>query len=250
MRLYGYNLADTLTVAEAHQPTAKARLGGHNDCYLSSANDVGTFNNKNERQYWATETQFTIMGGESCELTNYCNCVGTEKINGALKDLAIYHFTYLNNGYHQGVLKRWRDQGCMDEIQKRLGYRLVLTEGLFTKEPEAGKDFKVVLKMNNVGFASVMNPRDAELILADASGKTVKTWALNSDPRYWMPGEETTIEQTIQLPAGISGEMTLYLNLPDPCQTIHDNPLFSIRLANVGTWVESTGYNKLYSFNL
>ena len=190
------------------------------------------------------------MGGESCELTAYCHCEGTEKYNGALKDLAVYHFTYLNNGYHQGVLKRWRDEGCMEEIQKRLGYRFVLQEGGFSKEPEAGKPFRVLLKLKNVGFASAMNPRDVELVLCDASGKVVKTWPVDSDPRYWMPEEETVIDQTVTLPDGISGALTLSLNLPDPCTTIHDNPLYSIRLANDGTWKEETGFNQIYTINL
>ena len=44
--------------------------------------------------------------------------------------------------------------------------------------------------------------------------------------------------------------MTLSLNLPDPCTTLRDNPLFSIQLANEGVWNESTGFNKLYTFTL
>ena len=250
MKLYGYTLADTLTRAEAHQPTVKARLGGHNDCYLSSANDVGTFNSPNDRKYWEAESLFTIMGGESCELTAYCHCQGTEKYNGALKDLAVYHFTYLNLGYHQGVIKRWREEGCFDEIQKRLGYRYVLEEGQFTKKAAAGEPFRIILKIRNDGFSPAQNPRDAELVLADSADNVIKTWALESDPRYWMPAEVTTIDQTITLPEGLSGTMTFYLNLPDPCSTLHDDPRFSIRLANNGTWQEDTGYNKLYSFQL
>ena len=250
MLLYGYSLADTLTRAEAHQHTTKARIAGHNDCYLSSANDVGTFNSSNERKYWAAETMYTIMGGESCALTQYCNCVGTDKYNGALKDLAIQHFTYLNLGYHQKVIARWREQGCMEEIKRRLGYRLVLDEGTYTYNAEAGKSFKIEFTLHNEGFASVQNPRDAELVLADASGKVVGTWPLESDPRYWMPEQKTTISQTITLPTGISGDMTLYLNLPDPCENLRNNSNFSIRLANEGVWNDETGYNKLYSFSL
>lgn len=250
MGLYGYTLADTLTRAEAHQPTAKARLGGHNDCYLSSANDVGTYRSNKDREYWEAETFYTIMGGESCELTQYCHCEGSEKYRGALKDLALNHFTYLNSGYHQQVLKRWRDEGCMDEIKKRLGYRFVLEEGQFTEEPEAGKSFRVILKLVNHGFAPAMNPRDVELVLTDKSGKVVETYPVDSDPRYWMPEQETVIEKTITLPEGISGKINLYLNLPDPCETIHNNPLFSIRLANEEVWDENTGYNLLYSFSI
>jgi hypothetical protein len=250
MKLYGYTLADTLTLAEAHKPTAKARLAGHNDCYLSSANDVGTYSGPSDRKYWGAETLYTIMGGESCEVTAYCHCEGTDKYNGALKDLAINHFTYLNLGYHQGVLKRWRDEGCMDEIKIRLGYRYVLDKAEFTKDVAAGKAFDIKLTLHNEGFSPAQNPRDVELVLTDASGKVLKTWPVNSDPRYWMPAQETTINQTITLPDGISGTLTLHLNLPDPCETLRANPLFSIRLANQETWEEGTGYNKLYSFTL
>ena len=40
------------------------------------------------------------------------------------------------------------------------------------------------------------------------------------------------------------------MNLPDPCETLHQDPRFSIRLANTGTWNEETGYNTLYSFTI
>ena len=132
----------------------------------------------------------------------------------------------------------------------RLGYRYRLEEAQFTKTPAAGKPFKVVLKMRNDGFSPAQNPRDAELILADASGKVVKTWPLESDPRFWMPAETTTIDQTITLPEGISGKMTLYLNLPDPCANLHTDPRYSIRLAHEGVWQEDTGYNTIHSFTL
>lgn len=249
-KLYGFTLADTISRATAHQPTILARLGGHNDCYVSSANDVGTYSGPTDRTYWAAESAYTIMGGESCEVTAYCNCEGTENYNGALKDLAINHFTYLNQSYHPGVLGRWRSQGCIEEIQKRLGYRYVLDEGQFTKAPKAGEPFRVVLKLHNDGFAPVQNPRDAELVLTDKAGKVLKTWDLTSDPRYWMPGQAVTVDQTVTLPDGISGDCILSLNLPDPSVHLRSNPLYSIQLANEGTWQEATGYNTLYNFTL
>ena len=42
----------------------------------------------------------------------------------------------------------------------------------------------------------------------------------------------------------------VYLNLPDPYSTLHDNPLFSIRLANTNMWNENTGYNYLTDITL
>ncbi|MBQ7709041.1 MAG: DUF4832 domain-containing protein [Bacteroidales bacterium] len=253
MNLYGYSLADTLTRATAHTTDVKARLAGHNDCYLASANDQGTFSNSNERKFWTAESAYTIMGGETCATSAYCDCQPKETpkaAHGALADLAQYHFTYMNQGYHQGVLNRWKTGGCFEEIQKRLGYRYVLDKGQFTDSPAAGAAFRIVLDLHNEGFSPVQNPRDAEFVLTDKGGKVLETYPLNSDPRYWMAGESVTVDQTLTLPSGISGEVTLWLNLPDPCENLRNNPLYSIRLANKDVWDEETGYNKLHTLTL
>jgi len=252
MKMYGCTVADTITRATAHQPTTLARLGGHNDCYLASDNDTGTFNGQAGRTYWEAESAYTIMGGETCGKSAYCHCEqqpDNAKAHGVIIDMGLYHFTYLNIGYHQGVIQRWKDEGCFDEIQRRLGYRFTLTGAGFTKNPAAGSPFRVMLKFNNSGFASVQNPRDAEFVLTDNSGKVIKTWDLESDPRFWMPGD-IVVDQTIDLPEGISGEVNLYLNLPDPCEAIRENPRFSIRFANEDVWDDNTGYNKLHTFTL
>ena len=253
MDLYGFSKTDTLTRATAHQPNAKGRLGGHNDCYLASANDQGTYRGSDDRNYWSADSRYTIMGGETCATSQFCHCEPQKdnaNAHGVLVDMAINHFTYLNQNYHQKVISRWRSEGCFEELQKRLGYRLVLEKGQFTKDAKAGDSFRVVLDIRNDGFAAVQNPRDAELVLTDQGGKVLKTWKLNSDPRYWMPEETVTIDQTVTLPDGVSGEVTLSLNLPDPCETLRDNPLFSIQLANENVWNETTGLNKLYKFTL
>ena len=253
MDLFGFSYTDTLTRATAHQQNAKGRLGGHNDCYLASANDQGTYRGSNDRKYWSAESRYTIMGGETCDLSAFCHCDPQETpsaAHGVLADMAINHFTYLNQSYNTAVLNRWRSEGCFEELQKRLGYRLVLEKGQFTKDAKAGDSFRVVLDLRNDGFAAIQNPRDAELVLTDKGGKVLKTWKLNADPRFWMPEEKVSIDQTVTLPDGVSGEVTLSLNLPDPCETLRDNPMFSIQLANENIWDESTGYNKLYTFTL
>lgn len=252
-KMYGYSLADTITSATAHQPTIKARLGGHNDCYLASSSDQGTYDNSASRLYWGAESAYTIMGGETCATSAFCHCGASDtdsKAHGVLADMTINHFTYLNGGYHQGVIKRWKEEGCFEEIEKRLGYRYSISAAGFSTNPSAGGSFRVLMHINNGGFAPAQNPRDAELVLTDKSGSVLKTWDLESDPRFWMPGQKTVVDQTITLPEGVSGEVKLYLNLPDPCENLHDNPLYSIRLANNNMWDETTGYNLLYTFSL
>lgn len=249
MKIYGYALADTLTAAEAHTNTIKARIGGHNDCFLASENDTGTFHNQTERNYWQAETRYTIMGGESCGTSSYCDCDnGTRP--GAVEVMENYHFTYLHIGYHPAVLALWRKNGCFSEIENRMGYRLVLRDCYFTTPATAGSDFRIVLNIDNVGFASPMNPREAEFVLTDASGKVLQTYEVKSDPRTWHSNEDIVIDQTIQLPASASGNVKLYLNLPDPKPALRSNPRFSIQLANEGVWEEATGYNLIKTISL
>ena len=252
MKMYGYSAADTLTRAEAHKTTPKARLGGHNDCYLADANDTGTFTGQSTKDYWAAESAYTIMGGETCGTSAYAHCGkkdGYPNAHGVVTDMAIYHFTYVNIAYHQSVIQWWKKEGCFDELKRRLGYRYSLKSAGFTEKPTAGSPMRVVMKIRNEGFAPVQNPRDAELVLTDANGRVLENWPLESDPRYWMPGT-TVVDQTIELPQRVSGTVKLYLNLPDPCSTLHNDPRYSIRLANEKVWDEATGYNLLKSFKL
>ena len=243
MKIFGYSLADTLTAAEAHSATIKARIAGHNDCFLASESDTGTFNGKNDREYWKAETRYTIMGGETCGLSKYCNCEDGENYDGAVTTMEKYHFSYLHISYHPQVLSRWKQDKCFNEIDKRLGYRLVLREAGFSKSAQAGSDYRVVLSMENVGFAAPMNPRDAFLVLSSTDGKIVKTYPVKSDPRTWHSGS-FVLDQTIQLPSA-AGKYVLSLYLPDPEPTLKDNPRFAIRLANEDVWDESTGFNTL-----
>ena len=242
--MYAGSYADTLTLETAHNGTPRSRISAFNDCFGASANDTGTFNGQETRDFWRADTKYVFMGGETCGLSPYCTC------EASLKDMEDYHWTYLNSEYHSGVLSRWRTDGCMKEIERRLGYRLSLTDVYNDKEAVAGKDFRVVLKLKNSGFSAPINPRAVELVLIDGNGKKTVFEQKDADPRYWFAGESITLDRVIRIPSDASGECTLYLNLPDPKPTLHYNPMFSIRLANDGVWDESTGYNKVATFSI
>ena len=138
----------------------------------------------------------------------------------------------------------------MPEIERRLGYRFALTDVYNDKAAVAGQDFRVVIKIKNSGFSAPINPRAVELVLVDGNGKKTVYEQKDVDPRYWFAGETVTLDRIIKIPADATGECTLYLNLPDPKPTLHDNPRFSIRLANDGVWNDELGYNKVMEFNL
>lgn len=242
--MYADSYTDTLTIETAYNGSDRARIGGFNDCFGASANDQGTFKNAETREFWKKDTRYTFMGGETCALSSYCVC------EQSLKDMEDYHWTYLNSGYNGKVLSRWRTDGCMDEIERRLGYRLHISDVYHTPSVAAGEDFNLVLKIKNTGFAAPVNPRAVEIVFVDGKGKRTVLECKDIDPRYWFAGETVTIDRMISIPADATGECTLYLNLPDPKPTLHDNPRFSIRLANENVWDEENGFNKVATFTL
>lgn len=233
---------DTLTCATAYQNTPKARICGHNDCFLASYDDYGTFEDENERRFWEDDTNYTFMGGETCGTSSYSGC------NNAIAEMAMQHYSYLNNGYNTNVLKSWKSGGCRNEINLRLGYRLVMRNAWISPDITAGSNVRTVFSMSNVGFAAPINPRGLELILENSNGEKTTVKVTNENPRLWLAGKTRLFEVDFKAPA--KGNYTLYLNLPDPEETLHDNPLYSIRLANKNVWEESTGYNKITTFEV
>ena len=235
--------ADSVTIQTAYNESDLSRICAHNDCFGADVSDMGTFTSMDERQFWKNESRYLLMGGETCQLSYHCSCKRT------LEDCEAYHWTYTNGPAK--VSDRWKEEGCYDEIEKRLGYRLVLTDLHHTPQAVPGEDYRVVMKIENVGFAAPMNPRDVELVFVDGNGKKMVCPLDDIDPRYWFAGEQITIDRTIRIPEDAAGDCALYLNLPDPEFALRNNPLFSIRLANAEyMWDEKTGYNRLITLKL
>lgn len=236
-----------LTEGEAYKETIKARWAGHNDCFVASANDVGTYFSPAERTFWEADTKYTVMGGETC---GECQFSTGEN---AVKQMELTHWSYINRDYHQKVIASWIKDKHMDEIKRRLGYRLVLDKALFTEQPKAGTQFIASVQLRNVGFAAPVNKRGIELIFVSKTNPTEKyvyDQSSDNDPRFWMPGETSMARLRCTLDAKMAGTYNVYLNLPDPYPSLHDNPAFSIRLANLNVWDEKTGYNKLGEITL
>ena len=234
MRMYGLSLKDTLTQATAHDGSLKSRLGGHNDCFGASQEDYGTFDNESgDRAFWKADSRYTIMGGETCNVSEYCTC------DASRKDMNDYHWTYLNIDYNGQVLSRWRNSGCFDEIVDRLGYRLVLDEVYHSADAQPGKEYRIVLNLENKGWAAPMNPRNANIVFIDNNGNQT-SFPLGSDPRTWHPGKHQ-IGVKFNLP---SAEGTFYLDLSDPL--LPNRPEYSIALANKDVFSSKTGLNKLF----
>lgn len=237
--IFGLSDADTLTAATAHNGSDISRVAGHNDCFLASNDDYGTYVTKGDRAFWMADTRYTAMCGEMCILhSKLCKC------DNSMAMVSAYHWSALNMQHTAKFYKNWEeDAACGEWIENHLGYRLSLEDAYFQKDPVAGQDYRLVLKVRNSGVSAPVNYRYPEIVFVDSKGaKTVFPFP-KTNLQEWYENTLNVLDYTVKLPA--AGEYKVYLNLPDPYASIHDNPYYSIRLANVDTWDETTGYNYL-----
>ncbi len=242
-----------LSVSEAFNQTDKSRIGFHNDCFLASDTDFGTFSDYgppvsvsdtlNLKPYKQNDSQFVPVGGETCFMNNPDdNCASA---NGrADTELDRFNYSFLNSEYNNDVNNDWTGV-CLDDIKKKLGYRFAMITGTFPTSAESGEDINIEFTIENQGFTSPYNPRGLELVIRHIGTGDTYFAPLISDPRMWSPGSHL-ISETLCLPPNLPlGSYELLLNLPDPEPTLFDNPDFSIQLANQNIWESTTGYNNL-----
>lgn len=241
--ILGMELKDTITAETAFGPSQVARVAAFNDCFVSAADDVGTYKVAGDRDMWEIETNYCSMGGETCAAPEaYCNCDKT------YANLIRFHWTYLNEAYNHKTHSVWRKGGCYDDIVKRLGYRFVLKGAAFGGDKKPGGTLEMKLHLKNLGFASIINKRPLKWVITDGTDSFVIDSP--TDPRTWRGSHEYVYEETIALPAELQSgkQYRLCMYLPDAAPTLCDKSDFAIRLANEGVWDEKTGYNTIYTF--
>lgn len=257
--IYGIN-ADVNSAAmvesEAFTETDKARIGFHNDCFMASANDYGTYEdygnsstprkdaNTIMRDFKKKDSKYVVVGGETCAdaFSPQNDCEPSGRIQTEMREM---HYSFLNCAYNNAVNNDWVTGGCMDNIKKSLGYRFVLKEASFPTSVEAGKTFSLSINLENKGYAAPYNKRPFNLILKNKNGGNAHTISLNLNARTLFSGAHNIVRD-ITLPAGVTqGSYQLFLFMPDNYASIASRPEYAIRLANDGIWDESTGYNNL-----
>ena len=235
---------ELMTLERAHDGSRLARVGFFNDCFLASETDYGTYTSEKNRAAWieyiANEAKYTVFGGETCKLNYLAECDNT------IYEMEQLAMSWLNRGWHPDVRANWEAKGCLSEIMRRLGYRLVMREVSVPESIQPGGIFQVSLKLDNMGFAAPVNPRNVELVLRNNVSGTSLTLPINTDPRFWFAGETQGIKRQMRLPDDLApGGYTLLMKLSDPCEKLSADSRYSIRLANNGVWEADTGMNVL-----
>ncbi|MEX6690324.1 DUF4832 domain-containing protein [Danxiaibacter flavus] len=245
------------TIALSGAPAS--RIGFHNDCFLASPDDYGTYNdygsssqpkqsaNDALRRYVEQDSKYVVVGGETCDDAyspqNDCPPAGR-----AIDEMQAMHYSFLNTTYNNDVNNDWDSMGCINTIRKKLGYRLVLKNGIFPKVARKGDNINIHLTMENEGFASPFKLRPVYFVLRDSSNNKIYSLKCRSDIRTWFTGV-TRVEEHLKVPVDMMpGRYELLLWLPDSDVLLHQRPAYSIRLANKNCWEAATGYNKLNVF--
>jgi hypothetical protein len=218
----------------------RARAAHLNDCFLSSEDDVGTYQYEpidTLMTYLEADTERVPIGGETCAVHERNACAT------ATAEMARFHWTYINDQYHPEVLARWTAEGCRPDMERKLGYRLALASGRLPEEVRPGGTFRVELTLRNEGWAAPTNPRPVFVVL-EREGQRLST-PLAIDVRTWRPGEHT-IEARLRVPSDLAeGSYRLALWLPDAADALRARAEYALRLANDATWVEASGDNTL-----
>ena len=246
-----------LTDAEAFSGTDAARIGFHNDCFLSSPNDYGTYDDYGNSSsphtdaysilhaYAMADGRYIVVGGETCDDTYSPenNCEYSGKAQTEMHDM---HYSFLNCAYNNDVNDDWQTGGCMNAIKKNLGYRFVLHNSVFPKSPvNAGMQLAFTLHLENAGYASLYNARPAELIMRNQTNKKEYAFTINTDMRKWYTGNIVLDVKIITERDMPLGNYDLLLFMPDAYSSLAQRPEYAIRLANENIWEASTGYNYL-----
>ncbi len=245
-----------LSREKAYSETDEARIGFHNDCFLASTDDYGTYYdygssstpkkpaNDIMRKYFEADSRYGPVGGETCDDAfspqNDCAPAGH-----AAQEMAAMHYSYLNTGYNNKVNNDWDSMGCITSIKKQLGYRFVLKDALFPATAKAGEPFAFSVNLANQGYAAPFNPRRVELVLRNTETGKIFIIPCKADIRFWFSGD-IVWKEIIQLPVKIpAGQYVLLLNLPDAYSSLSKRPEYSIQLANQSLWEPHTGFNSL-----
>lgn len=238
-----FNTTDPVNNSIAYTPDNKARVGHHNDCFLSGGDEYGTYTNITaEKQYISKEALYVPVGGETCPPQESYNPNCAE----GRTQMQLLKWTYLNLDWYQPTIDAWRSSGCFEEFHKNLGYRLTLLSGKFPPSIASGQSLNIALDISNKGYAPLYIKKDLLLVLKNNATGVYSDFPINVDLRSCAPNSTLTINENIS-PGNIApGSYSLYIKVADKDPALAEKYEYSIQFANTALWsTEHGGINDL-----
>jgi hypothetical protein len=152
----------------------QARTGLHNDCFLASDTDVGSYAadpalRAQQRAYIAALGQVAPFGAETCWPPEPAQA--RTSCDDILAEGKTYALSYLNDSFYLPFIDGWKAQGCFDRVKATMGYRVRFTEAAYTPTAARGGTFNLRFSVSNTGWARIYKARGVRLVLRhQASG--------------------------------------------------------------------------------
>ncbi|BBD96744.1 DUF4832 domain-containing protein [Sphingobium amiense] len=216
------------------------RIGFHNDCFLASDTDVGTYSEdpaerEKARRAMADLGRAGPFGGETCNPLAAENPTPRSSCEAIVREGAMFGLTYLNDGYYRPLFHdRWQAGGCLDTVRASMGYRISLTGLAFARTARRNSVMPLTLSLRNSGWAPLYAAKRLSIILQNRkTGKTREYGAPRGDVRTWLPGSSKEVALQLPIEADLpAGEYEILLALRDGSERLAKDPRYSIRFAN------------------
>jgi hypothetical protein len=241
-RLFG---ASPLTTQEAFSSSTKARLGFHDECYMSDYHPDVRRNRLNDQAYLNIEGRYVPQA----ELMD-SGCFNFPQ--------ALWRFVPCRNLLEQ-VSRTHPDvihllppvhvePECAREISRKVGYRYQLLQVNVSRSVTADSKLLLNLSIFNSGFGALYNRRPLDVVLRSSRSGELYRFRVSNDVRilFPSPGQKRKISLTIPLSQRLPpSDYEILLHLPDNALRLANRSNYSIRFANTNIWEPQSGMNSL-----
>jgi hypothetical protein len=234
-----FNTTTPIDASIAFTAENRARVGHHNDCFMASVNDYGTYNNvQADKEYISNEALFVPTGGETCPPDPPSSSPGCSQATATMK---LLRWTYLNLDWYKPIIDAWKVAGCFDELQRDLGYRLALETASIPDKIAVNEDLAVLINLTNKGYAPLYNFKAVSLVLKEKTSGELHEIELPVDLRQCKPLAAFKIDSKVKTTDVPKGTYDMYLKIADKATNLRSRSEFSVRLANTNTWLPDNG---------
>ena len=209
-----------------------ARVGIHNDCFMSDRTDGNTFPDKGPadlRDFTARWNRETAYGGETCQFKPKRTACRDIQAEGPR-----YGLTYLNRfGTLDAFKAQWKAEGCLDSVISAIGPRIELQSLRHPVQARAGEEIELQVVVRNAGWSRIPNRRRLELVLEPLGAGATARLPLPIDSDGWAPGQAQAQVVRVRLVTSLAaGRYRLALASPDPSASLAGDPRYGLSFAN------------------
>ncbi|CAN5348426.1 hypothetical protein BH09PSE5_BH09PSE5_19050 [soil metagenome] len=236
-----------LSSANAFDGSKQARSATHNDCFMSSDNDVGTYQsnaltNNPQREYTKKITEYTPFGGETCSGFSPTRQTCAQII----AEGPAYHLAYLNINFYTAFMTQWKAEGCYDQVARQMGYRLQLDQLAHPASAARNTTVSVDIDLHNVGWSRIFSARKLVVTLKHKTTGALITGTSTVDMRQLPSQASASTRAAVQvtIPSGATtGDYAVSVSLPDVYTTTAADARFAVRFANADNAATAQAWN-------